>query len=197
VTTPGPVRGLAAATLILLVAGCGAGPASKVPPGPSAAASSSPTPTVTASGQTELSAKLLSGAFEVPEGFTVSEINPFVPADASPFGAVDSTVMSPTGVTYSVAFSPVDVPCEYAMCTSPTSTMTVGNSTPYGAQTTFDPDLREPAMCGFDSDAGEVGCDTIIGEEYLSVNATGPDVSTADAIAVLRAAIAYLAAVQG
>jgi hypothetical protein len=151
-----------------------------------------PTPLVTATTRVPLSTRLLTGTFAVPSGFLVASINPLVPADAAPFGEVDASVTSPGGVAYGVVFSPTVVPCDYAACTSTTTTLAVGDAAPASAQVTIDPGLGTPAQCGYNSDAGEVGCDAISGKEYISVRGTGSGISTADAVVILRAALAHL-----
>jgi hypothetical protein len=147
---------------------------------------------VTATTRVPLSTRLLTGTFAVPAGFLVASINPLVPADAAPFGEVDASVTSPGGVAYGVVFSPIVVPCDYAACTSKTTTLAVGDAAPASAQVTIDPGLGTPAQCGYNSDAGEVGCDAISGKEYIAVRGTGSGISTADAVVILRAALAYL-----
>lgn len=138
-----------------------------------------------------LTSQLLSGTFVVPSGFTVGATNPLIPADVAPYGAVSSSVTSPSGATYDVEFSPVVIPCGYAACTSAKITLVVGNASPAQTQTSLVPDVGVPAQCGYDGDNAEVGCDAIIGPEYVAVRASGPGTSTADAVAVLRAAVEY------
>jgi hypothetical protein len=149
------------------------------------------TPTVTATSRVPLSTRLLTGPFVVPSGFTVGSINPLVPADSPPFGEVTTSVTSPGGVAYNVLFSPVVVPCGYAACTSKTTTLAVGDAAPAYAAVTFDPALNAPAKCGY-SEASEVACDAIHGKEYIAVRGSGTRISTADAVVILRAALAYL-----
>jgi hypothetical protein len=120
-----------------------------------------------------------------PHGLAPGAIGP-------PFGEVDASVTSPGGNTYEVVLSPVVVPCDYAACTSKTTTLAVGDAAPASAQVTIDPGLGTPAQCGYNSDASEVGCDAISGKEYIAVRGTGSGISTADAVVVLRAALAYL-----
>jgi Recombination endonuclease VII len=128
-----------------------------------------PSPLVTVTTRMPLSTRLLTGTFAVPSGFLVASINPLVPADAAPFGEVDASVTSPGGVAYGVVFSPTVVPCDYAACTSRTTALAVGDAAPASVQVTIDPGLGAPAQCGYDSDAGEVGCDAISGKEYIAV----------------------------
>jgi hypothetical protein len=112
-------------------------------------------------------------------------------ADAPPFGEVDASATSPGGNTYEVVLSPVVVPCDYAACTSKTTTLAVGDAAPAYAAVTFDPALNTPAKCGY-SEASEVACDAIHGKEYIAVRGSGTRISTADAVVVLRAALAHL-----
>ena len=56
--------------------------------------------------------------------------------------------------------------------------------------TAFTPDLGVRAQCSY-SEAPEIGCDAIMGKEYVAVRGSGPGMSTGDAVAVLRAALAY------
>jgi hypothetical protein len=138
-----------------------------------------------------VTSQLLSGILTVPSGFNVTAVNPLVPADAAPYGAVTASVTSAGGAAYDVEFSPVVIPCGYAMCTSTTSSLAVGDAAPYEAQTTFAPDVGAEAQCGYNGDTLEVGCDAIVGNECISVRTSRPGVSTADAVAVLRAAVEY------
>jgi hypothetical protein len=160
-------------------------------PTASATSTVTATPMVTATPRVPLSTRLLSGTLVMPSGFTVASMNPLVPADTSPFGEVEGSVTSPSGNTYDVLFSPVVVPCGGMNCTSKTNTLAVGDAAPAYAEITIDPGLGIPARCGY-SETSEVGCDAISGTEYISVHGTGSGISTADAVVVLRAALAHL-----
>jgi hypothetical protein len=183
VKLPSLMRGLAVVVMVATTAACTSGQGGSVTP--------------STSSQVPLSTRLLSGTLAMPTGFKVGSINPLIPADGAPHGEVDASVMSPGGVTYGILFSPTVSPCSYAACTSATSTLTVGDASPAGAQTTFSPDLGTPARCGYDSDNPEVGCDAILGKEYISVRSNESGVSTSDAVAILRAALAYVRQSEG
>ena len=62
---------------------------------------------------------------------------------------------------------------------------------------TIDPNLGTQGQCGYNSDASEVGCDAIHGKEYVAVRSSGPGISTAHTVVVLRAALAYLRQSRG
>jgi len=141
----------------------------------------------------------LNGTFKVPEGFRVLRLNPLIPADASPDGAVDSRVISPAGVTYNLEFSPIVTPCVVTQCTSPTNRLKPGDANPAYTVVTISPDVGAPSLCGFSSDQpSQVGCDAVIGSEYVAVQSQldAPGTSTADAISILRAAVAYVRSLQ-
>ena len=69
----------------------------------------------------------------------------------------------------------------YAACTSKTTTLVLGDATPYQPPSTLSPDVGAPAMCGYNGDTPEVGCDAIVGKEYISVRSNTAGLSTADA----------------
>jgi len=170
--------------VVATMAACAAG---SVGPGERLTVTASPTVLSAES----LTSQLLSGTFAVPSGFTVGATNPLIPADVAPYGAVSSSVTSPSGAAYDVEFSPVVIPCGYATCTSKKITLAVGGASPAQTQTSLVPDVGVPAKCGYDGDSAEVGCDAIVGAEYIAVRASGLGTSTADAVAVLRAAVEY------
>lgn len=161
-------------------------------PTPTRTPTTTGTPQATTTSRVPLTTRLSTGTFSVLSGFLVTSINPLVPADTAPFGEVDASVTSPGGVAYDVVFSPVVVPCGYAACTSKTTTLAVGDVAPANSEVTIDPDLGTPAQCGYNSDASEVGCDAIHGMEYIAVRGNRSGISTADAVSILRAALAHL-----
>ncbi len=144
---------------------------------------------------TPMSRRLLSGRPELPPGFTLQSLNPYVPTTQPPYGAVIAAVTSPTGVEYTLLFSPSAVPCVGAQGTCPNvfRTLTVGNANPSPSGAVFSPIAgTDTAECGYDPDGHQVGCDALVGDEYISVKSTARKVSTADAVAILRAAVAYV-----
>jgi hypothetical protein len=141
---------------------------------------------------TPMSRLVLSGRFKPPAGFSVQSVNPIVPTTGYGYGAVSAKVLSPTAVEYDVTFSPMTVPCETAACTSVSRTLPVGSANPPNAQAIFSPEIGISAECGYDPDGHQVGCDSIVRDEYISVRADSSNVSTADAVAVLKAAVVYV-----
>jgi hypothetical protein len=139
-----------------------------------------------------MSRRLLSGRFKPPAGFTLQSVNPSIPSGQVAYGAVRAILTSPTGVEYDVMFGPPAVPCIAANCTSATRTIPVGSANPQSTSAVFAPDVGMSAECGYDPDGHQVGCDTVTRDEYISVRANDLNVSTTDAVAVLRAAIAYV-----
>jgi hypothetical protein len=141
---------------------------------------------------TPMSRLVLSGRLRPPAGFTVVSVNPIVPTSGPAIGAVAAVVMSPTSVEYDVTFSPQTVPCLSPSCTSVTRSLPVGLANPTNAQAVFSPEVGISAECGYDPDGHQIGCDAVVKDEYIAVRAGSLSVSTADAVAVLRAAIAYV-----
>jgi len=141
---------------------------------------------------TPMSRRVLSGRFRVPGGFVVRSVNPVVPSGAPGYGSVAAVVISPTGVEYDVTFSPTTIPCLNNACTTVTRSIPVGTANPPNAQAIFSPEIGIAAECGFDPDGHQVGCDTIVKDEYVAVRSTSSAVSTADAVAILRAAVTYV-----
>jgi hypothetical protein len=144
-----------------------------------------------------MSRRLLSGRFRPPAGFTLQSVNPSVPLTTPAYGAVQAVLTSPTGVEYVVVFGPTTVPCITANCTSPTKSVPVGSAAPVTSSAVFAPDIGRSAECGYDSDAHVIGCDTIVNDEYIAVRGNASRISTTDAVAVLRAAVAYVQTVSG
>ena len=141
------------------------------------------------------SRRLLSGRPTLPAGFTLQSLNPYVPTTQPTYGAVSAVVTSPTGVEYAVLFSPSSIPCvgPAGSCANAFRALAVGSANPPSSGAVFSPLVgTDTAECGYNPDAGQVGCDTLVGGEYVSVTSTAPRVSTADAVAVLRAAVTYL-----
>jgi hypothetical protein len=161
--------------------------ASNLPPGVT-----SSTRAATTFANTPMSRLILSGRLRAPTGFTVVSVNPIVPTTGPAIGAVAAVVMSPNSVEYDVTFSPQTVPCLSPSCTSVTRSLPVGSANPTSAQAVFSPEVGLEAECGFDPDGHQVGCDAVVKDEYIAVRGASLSVSTADAVAVLRAAIAYL-----
>ncbi|MBV8395972.1 MAG: hypothetical protein JO064_06900 [Actinobacteria bacterium] len=145
---------------------------------------------------TPMSRAVLSNRFKAPAGFTVESMNPVVPTQGYGYGSVGAVVMSSTSVEYDVTFSPLTIPCQSSACTSVTRTLSVGTANPTNAQAIFSPEIGQSAECGYDPDAHQVGCDTIVNGEYISVRGDAAAVSTVDAVAVLRAASAYVAGLK-
>jgi hypothetical protein len=143
-----------------------------------------------------MSRRLLSGTFKPPAGFTLETVNPSVPLNRPADGAVEAVLTSPTGVEYVVMFGPTTVPCVGGGCTGASATVPIGSANPATSGAVFAPDIGRPAECGYDSDAHEIGCDSIANDEYISVHGQATGVSTLDAVAVLRAAIAYVQTVS-
>jgi hypothetical protein len=141
---------------------------------------------------TPMSRLLLSGRLKPPSGFTLVSVNPVVPTSGPAIGAVAATVMSPPSVEYDVTFSPQTVPCLSSSCTSVTRSLPVGGANPTNSQAVFSPTVGISAECGYDPDGHQVGCDSVVKNEYIAVRATSVSVSSADAVAVLRAAIVYV-----
>jgi hypothetical protein len=144
---------------------------------------------------TPMSRRLLSGRPVLPAGLTLQSLNPYVPTTQPPYGAVVGTVTSQTGVEYTLMFSPSTVPCvgQLGACASSLRTLTVGSANPSATGAVFSPLVgTDTAECGYDPDGHQVGCDALVGDEYVSVKSTSRKVSTADAVAVLRAAVAYV-----
>jgi hypothetical protein len=147
---------------------------------------------------TTMSRKLLSGRFRPPAGFTVLGVNPSVPLASPADGAVRAVLRSPTDVEYVVMFGPTTVPCVGPTCGGASSrSVPVGSANPASSSAVFAPDIGRSAECGFDPEGPEVGCDSIVNDEYVSVHGIASQVSTADAVAVLKAAIAYVQSVSG
>jgi hypothetical protein len=144
-----------------------------------------------------MSRKLLSGRFAPPAGFRLLSVNPSVPLNGPADGAVEAVLTSPTGVEYVVRFNPTTVPCVGSTCTGASTSMSVGSANPPASSAIFAPDIGRSAECGYDSDGHEIGCDTIVGDEYIAVHGLATQVSTTDAVAVLKAAIAYVQRVGG
>jgi hypothetical protein len=144
---------------------------------------------------TPMSRLLLSGKFKPPAGFTLLSVNPSIPLGLPAYGAVRAILTSPTGVEYDVMFGPPTVPCITANCTSSSRTVPVGSANPQPTAAVFAPDVGRSAECGYDPDSHQVGCDTIVNDEYISVRANALNVSTTDAVAVLRAAIVFVESV--
>jgi hypothetical protein len=146
---------------------------------------------------TTMSRKLLSGRLRPPHGFTVLSVNPSVPLSAPADGEVRAVVRSPTGVEYVVTFGPTTVPCVGPTCGGASSrSVPVGSANPSSSSAVFAPDIGRSAECGFDPEGPEVGCDSIVDDEYVAVHGIATSVSTADAVAVLKAAIAYVQTVS-
>jgi hypothetical protein len=139
-----------------------------------------------------MSRKLLSGRFAPPAGFRLLSVNPSVPLNGPADGAVEAVLTSPTGVEYVVRFTPSTVPCVGSACSGSSSSMSVGSANPPASSAIFAPDIGRSAECGYDTTGHEVGCDTIVGDEYIAVHGLATQVSTTDAVAVLKAAIAYV-----
>jgi hypothetical protein len=147
---------------------------------------------------TAMSRKLLSGRFRPPAGFTLLSVNPSVPLSAPADGAVRAVLSSPTGVEYVVMFTPTTVPCVGPTCGGASSmSVPVGSANPASSSAVFAPDIGRSAECGYDPDGPEVGCDSIVNDEYVAVHAIASQVSTTDAVAVLKAAISYVQSVSG
>jgi hypothetical protein len=147
------------------------------------------------SSNTPMTRLLLSGRLKPPAGFTLQSVNPLVPTTQANYGAVSAILTSPTGVVYNVVFSPPTVPCT-SNCVTARKTVVVGSANPSPSGAIFAPEVGMSAECGYDPDGHQVGCDTIVSDEYVSVRATSGNVSTADAVTVLRAAIAYVQSLQ-
>jgi hypothetical protein len=73
-----------------------------------------------------------------------------------------------------------------------TRTVTVGSANPQPTSAVFAPDIGRSAECGYDPDGNQVGCDTIVRDEYVAVRGISRAVSTTDAVAILRAAVVYV-----
>jgi hypothetical protein len=140
-----------------------------------------------------MSRRLLSGRLKPPGGgFRLVSVNPAIPSGATAYGAVRAIIESPTGVEYDVLFGPPVVACVATNCASPTRTIPVGSANPQPNSAVFAPDIGMSAECGYDPDTHQVGCDTIVRDEYVAVRGNDQNVSTADAVAVLRAAVDYV-----
>jgi hypothetical protein len=139
-----------------------------------------------------MSRRLLSGRFKPPGGFTLVSVNPAIPSGQVAYGAVRAIITSPTGVEYDVMFGPPTIACTAPTCQQPTRTIPVGTANPQPNSAVFAPDVGMSAECGYDPDSHQVGCDTVVRDEYVAVRANDVNVSTSDAVAVLRAAIAYV-----
>ena len=202
-----PLRGATLALLALAaglaLSGCGGGGSDDSGAGALALLTTTTNPqSATASRNAQManlamSRKLLSGRFKPPAGFTVLSVNPSVPLGSPADGAVKAVVTSPTGVEYVVTFGPTTIPCVGAACTGSSSSVIVGSANPASPSAIFAPDIGRSAECGYDSDAHEIGCDTIVDDEYVAVHGLATAVSTVDAVAVLKAAIAYVQSVGG
>jgi hypothetical protein len=74
--------------------------------------------------------------------------------------------------------------------------LALGDANPPYSVITVAPQVGAAAECGYTSDNLQVGCDAIVSDEYVAVRGSDPNLSTADAIVVLRAAVDYVRAVQ-
>ncbi len=196
------VRSIALLSSLLVACGHASRSASAPQPPTRQGTSAVPTKTATTTSvptSAQLYRLLLSTPFsqnELPPGFTVVGVNPFIPADAPPGGMVEATVKGQGNVTYDVLF---DLAGAGGWSPHVFWKAYVQNAGRFGA-VAFTPTVPYPARCSYSEVYGrDVSCSALLGTALVNVGEPNPSEQpqTSDVVALLKAAAAHLQHLAG